>query len=70
MIPKIVERFVDLLEKSVITRFTLVILTFGPMSYLYVTKSDVPDSLLNIGMFILGYFLKSTATELIKKGKG
>lgn len=69
MLHKIIERIVDLLEKSVLTRFTLVIFTFGPMGYLYLTKSEVPDSLVQIGMFILGYFMNATAKQVVLKGK-
>lgn len=68
IIKTILEKGVDLLEKSVLTRFTLVLLTFGPLAYLYLVQAPVPDTLEQVAMLILGYFLKSVSVEIIKKG--
>jgi hypothetical protein len=59
------DRFWELLERSVIIQSTLALVCVLVVCYLYVTGQEVPDSLVNVIMLILGFYFGSKATNEI-----
>ena len=63
---KNVDKFWDLLEKSVIVQGLIVVMVFGLIGYLLVTKQEVPEQLWWALSLVLGFFFGSKTQQLLR----
>lgn len=61
--------FWDLLKQSVLVQALIALGTLSVILYLYATNQEVPETLVNIFLLILGYYFGSKMQQAIAKGK-
>jgi hypothetical protein len=59
MINTLQSKLLDLFERSIITQSILTLIVFGTISYLMITSQPIPDSLIQFGSIIIGFFFGS-----------
>lgn len=65
------QKFWELLERSTILQAVLTLLCAGTVCYMYLTGQEVPDSLVNIVMLIVGYYFGAkTVSEASRFASG
>lgn len=50
------DRFWNLFEKSIIVQSIITLMLMGSVTFMYVTRSDVPDNLVNMTLLVLGFW--------------
>lgn len=60
--------FIDLWKSSALIQGTIALVSVGVISYLYITGSTVPDTLVSIVFTILGYYFGTKAQQKADEG--
>jgi uncharacterized membrane protein AbrB (regulator of aidB expression) len=67
-------KFWELLERSIIVQSLVTLICVGAITYLYTTGKEVPSTLVDITLLILGYWfgskVQSEAVRITNRNKG
>ena len=59
-------KFWELLEKSVIVQGTVTLMSVGVACYLFITRGEIPDTLVQILSLILGFWFGTYSQKAIQ----
>lgn len=60
--------FYDLLKSSVLVQALIALGTLSVILYLYATNQQVPETLVNVFLIILGFYFGSKTQQAINRG--